>query len=264
METTRPIGVGSCASLYPPAAVEYGWEGTTVVAVDISPQGTVASVSVKVPSGHAALDAASIRCARQWTFRAASQNGTPVEARKDFCITWATGKDFARVTDGERSFEMPHFPSAPHPIPAPEPAGWEVTTSFYAHLSGIVISYDLSHGVNNADQYLSAGLYSKFSDIDDFVAKSDATVQVAPNVRLLNEGPTTVCHGESASEIEYVRSGLVQGDPSRLMDVEQIRTVKDGYAYVATYVRPSDAPKRPEAEQWIRSFCEPPPSAANP
>jgi hypothetical protein len=144
---------------------------------------------------------------------------------------------------------VPFFPQGP-------PAGWE-RESFSPYLAGNLASYKLSRAPG-AEQYLSAKAYWGFSDLGKFVVTIDANLQNAKRVNPLREEPTTVCGSEPASEIEFSEAGLVPADPNRILNVEQVRTVKNGWAYVSTYIRPSESPKRPDAEQWIRAFCQSP------
>lgn len=139
-------------------------------------------------------------------------------------------------------------------LPPASPAGWERESSS-PYLGGNLASYKLSHAPA-AEQYISAKAYWGFSDLSRFVATIDANLQDVKRVNPLREEPTTVCDAEPASEIEFTEAGLVSADPDRVLDVEQVRTVKDGWALVSTYIRPAESPKRPDAEQWIRAFCQ--------
>jgi hypothetical protein len=101
----------------------------------------------------------------------------------------------------------------------------------------------------------SAVAYLKFSDLGDFVARNDAELRSVRGFHLLREQPTTVCRGEPASVIEFAQGIPFSVAPDAILHVEQVRTVKNGWAYVTTYIRPAESPERPEAEQWIHTFC---------
>jgi len=137
-------------------------------------------------------------------------------------------------------------------LPPDAPVGWEREGPSY--LAGDLGSYKLS-SAPAAEQYLSTKAYWGHSDLGKFVATIDASLQNVKSVNLLRE-ETTVCSGEPASEIEFSETGLVSTDPNRVLNVEQVRTVKNGWAYMTTYIRPAESPKRPDAELWIRAFCQ--------
>lgn len=118
------------------------------------------------------------------------------------------------------------------------------------------MSYKLS-GAAGATQYISAAVYANTSNLGDFVAKNDTSLRSLTGLNVLREQQTVVCGSEPASEIEYSQSGLVRSDPNGILDVERVRTFKDGWAYVTTFIRPWDSPRRRDAEQWIHSDCMP-------
>lgn len=214
-------------------------QGTTTLLVHVTPQGTVADITVRNSSGYDALDAAAVKCAQTWTFHPATQNGKPVDAYDERTIRWSIGRD---------------IPPPPGPfLPPGAPTGWE-REGISPYPAGILVSYKLSQAPT-AEQYLSAGAYWNFSDLGDFVAKNDANLQRIADLHLLREERTTLCNGEPASEIEYSQPGLLASDPARILDIEQVRAVKNGWAYVTTYIRPADNPKRQDAEQWIHMYC---------
>jgi TonB family protein len=228
----------NCA--YPPIAVRLNQQGTTIVTVHVTAKGTVADVTVKATSGHEALDMAAVRCATAQTYRPATQNGIAVEAYAERAMRWT-------LEGGTSPPPVPFLPPSP-------PTGWE-REGTSQHLAGILVSYKLSQAPT-AEQYLSAGAYLKFSDLGDFVAKNDTNLQSIRGLHLLGEEQATICGREPASEVEYSQSGLVSADPDRILDVDQVRTVKNGWAFVTTYIRPAESPKRPDAEQWIRMYCD--------
>lgn len=242
---TPPVGIGEqvCLQFYPPIAIRLNQQGTTIVIVHVTPTGTVDDATVKATSGHDALDEASVRCVSKWTFRPATKDGAPVAAYKEFGIRWMLARG-----------------SGPPPPPVPflppgAPAGWELEGQSY--LTGDLASYKLSQAPIT-EQYLSAKAYWNFPDLRKFIAQIDTNLQSIKSIHVLGEVATTVCGGVPASEIEFSEPGLVAGDPNRVMDVEQVRAAKDGWGYVTTYIRPTDSPKRPDAEQWIHTFCQTP------
>jgi TonB family protein len=210
-----------------------------MVLVHVTAKGTVADVTVKESSGSGALDAATLKCAMTWTYRPATQNGAQVESYTGVIIRWS-------LRGGT--------PPPPTPfVPPRAPNGWERDgASPYA--AGILVSSKLSLAPA-AEQYLSAGAYSDFSDLGDFVASNDTKLQGVKGLHFVREERTTLCNGVPASEIEYSQPGLLAVDPDRILDIEQVRTVKSGWAYVTTYIRPAESPERPDAEQWIHMSC---------
>lgn len=238
---TPPTAIGSqtCAGFYPPIALRLNQQGTTTVTVHVTATGIVAGASVKAMSGHEALDAATIRCAMTWTYRPAMRNGTPVAEDVDRTMCWSLEGRTCR-------------PPVPF-LPRGAPAGWERDAPFY--LAGELASYRLSQ-MPAAEQYLNAEAYWDFSNLDDFVTSIDANLQRIRPVRVERKERIVLCDGEPASEIEFSGAGLVSADPNRMLNVEQVTAVKDGWGYVSTYTRPAESPKRPDAEQWLRAFCQ--------
>jgi len=60
LETMRPP--------YPRRAREMGWEGTVVLRVEVQPDGTVGTVSVRQTSGYLTLDEAALTAVKRWRF----------------------------------------------------------------------------------------------------------------------------------------------------------------------------------------------------
>jgi len=63
---------------YPPALRVRGAEGEVRLRVEVAADGSVAGVSVAVPSGTPALDDAAVEAARAWLFDPATEDGRPV------------------------------------------------------------------------------------------------------------------------------------------------------------------------------------------
>lgn len=248
IDVTRPMAIGdqTCAGFYPPIAIRLNQQGTTVVTVHVTAQGTVAGATIKAASGHDALDAATLRCAMTWTYRPATQKGIPVAGDAERTMCWTL-----------RGACPPPIPF----LPPPAPVGWEREGS-PTYLGGILASYKLFGALAN-EQYLSAAAYSanavqSFTNLADFVAQNDSNLRSVKELHVLSEKVAMPCGGELVSQIEYSQPGLLRSDPARFFDVEQVRTVKNSWAYVTTYIRPAESPKRPDAEQWIRAFCTSP------
>ncbi len=89
--TAGPVRLGGPVPGYPKLAEEAGDEGTVVVRVSISASGGVEDASVSNSSGHASLDAAALRAARSWTFKAALLKGKPVSSTQTIRFHFANG-----------------------------------------------------------------------------------------------------------------------------------------------------------------------------
>jgi len=63
---------------YPAVAREQGWEGTTLLRVEIQADGLVGAIQIVQSAGHRELDDAAIESVRAAQFQAARLNGTPV------------------------------------------------------------------------------------------------------------------------------------------------------------------------------------------
>jgi TonB family protein len=63
---------------YPELARQRGWEGTTVLLVEVRADGTVGLVEVRQSSGHRLLDDTSIETVRAWKFNPARRDDTAV------------------------------------------------------------------------------------------------------------------------------------------------------------------------------------------
>jgi protein TonB len=73
METNRPPA-------YPQFALRRRDQGSVMLRVNVSAQGTPTEVDLAATSGHPSLDNAAIAAVRQWRFNPATQAGTPVAA----------------------------------------------------------------------------------------------------------------------------------------------------------------------------------------
>ncbi|WP_048863153.1 energy transducer TonB, partial [Acidisphaera rubrifaciens] len=73
---------------YPGQARERGEQGTVIVRVQVTAEGTAASVSVGRSSGHPLLDAAALDAIRSWRFRPATRGGVPVAAQAEVPVSF--------------------------------------------------------------------------------------------------------------------------------------------------------------------------------
>jgi periplasmic protein TonB len=73
---------------YPPSANEAGWEGTVMLRVEVLPDGSAGSVSVKRSSGYAILDDAALRAVQRWRFRPAMDGNFPIRSVVDQPVTF--------------------------------------------------------------------------------------------------------------------------------------------------------------------------------
>lgn len=89
---TNTFGIGVAAQpdylrnpppTYPWVARRNGWEGTTVVRVDVMTNGAPAQVALVESSGYSVLDEAALAAVRQWKFRPARLGTLPVQSQVD-------------------------------------------------------------------------------------------------------------------------------------------------------------------------------------
>ncbi|HEY3776526.1 MAG TPA: energy transducer TonB [Rhizomicrobium sp.] len=248
-QSSAPVALGGqyCAAFYPPIAVRLNQQGSVGIAVEVSAQGTVTNVRIVQSSGYDALDLAAIRCAMQWTYRPAIRNGVTTASRTEATIAFSLG--------GAGPISAPvRVPSPPLWTPPPPPPGWERDRSS-ENQAGVVAAYELSAPTPASDQYLSAGVYSNASSLDDFVAQHESELRGLSGSGSFREQTIAVCGGVPAWEAEYSRAGLNRSAPKAALTIRQVATVRNGDAYVATYIRPAGASVRPDADEWIRAYC---------
>jgi protein TonB len=63
---------------YPGRAKREGWEGTTLLRVQVQPSGKPGAIKVQKSSGREILDEAASEAVKKWTFAPATQGGKPV------------------------------------------------------------------------------------------------------------------------------------------------------------------------------------------
>lgn len=88
---SAPVSIGashSCENEYPPSSVRLNQEGTTSIKFTVNTDGSVSNVQVVGSSGHDALDEAAIKCASNWRYKPAQQNGQPVPAPWTTNVQW--------------------------------------------------------------------------------------------------------------------------------------------------------------------------------
>ena len=73
---------------YPREAREHGWQGTTLLRVEVLSDGTVGKVEVAESSGHAILDESSVQTVRDWMFRPARSGITAIPSVVEIPITF--------------------------------------------------------------------------------------------------------------------------------------------------------------------------------
>lgn len=74
-EPAVPVAGANAPPPYPAVARRNGWEGTVLLDVRISTQGTVQRLTLAQSTGHAVLDAAASTAVRQWRFTPARVGG---------------------------------------------------------------------------------------------------------------------------------------------------------------------------------------------
>jgi protein TonB len=63
---------------YPGRAKREGWEGTTVLRVQVQPSGKPGAIKIQKSSGRDVLDEAANEAVKKWTFSPATQGGKPI------------------------------------------------------------------------------------------------------------------------------------------------------------------------------------------
>ncbi|MDD5226650.1 MAG: energy transducer TonB [Candidatus Omnitrophica bacterium] len=76
------------AIVYPRRAVRQGWEGQTVVAAEVLPDGSVGRTAVAKSSGHKVLDQAAQEAIESWEFGTESENDEAVPQFVDIPVTF--------------------------------------------------------------------------------------------------------------------------------------------------------------------------------
>lgn len=145
-------------------------------------------------------------------------------------------------------------PTASHP-PHPAPPDWlEDPTS---ELSGIVAYYKLANSDAASNQFMSSEVYEGYASLDDLIVRNHQLLRHTRDAQIISESRITICGGEAAWLMKYTQSSPIPDDPNRVLNIDQVASVRGNSAYVSAYIRPTLGTERPEAEQWIRSNCGP-------
>lgn len=105
---TSPASIGKAHTCpedrYPVSAMQAGTEGSTTLQFNITPQGSVAGISVLNSSGNGELDAAAAACARDWLYKPAMANGAPVQVLWRAIVRWQirANQPYSAVPDAVR------------------------------------------------------------------------------------------------------------------------------------------------------------------
>jgi len=73
---------------YPAVARQQGWEGTTILRVEIQADGLIGAIQIVQSAGHKALDDAAIEAVRAAQFQPARYNGTPITSWVEVPVTF--------------------------------------------------------------------------------------------------------------------------------------------------------------------------------
>ncbi|MBF0436422.1 MAG: energy transducer TonB [Magnetococcales bacterium] len=79
--------------LYPVQARRMGQEGTVILSVEVTAEGSVARVSIRTSSGHESLDRAAAEAVAQWRFTPALRHGRKVAATVGIPIRFRLEED---------------------------------------------------------------------------------------------------------------------------------------------------------------------------
>lgn len=78
---------------YPRWALDQGWEGDFIVAVEVLPDGSVGRWEIMHSSGHRLLDLAAVRAIQTWRFEPAKKEGRPIVSCIQIPIRFLVDKD---------------------------------------------------------------------------------------------------------------------------------------------------------------------------
>jgi TonB family protein len=73
---------------YPVAALQAGFEGSTLLQFDIDREGHVSDVVIVSSSGRQDIDDASVACAKTWLYSPGIKDGVPIQVRKRANVEW--------------------------------------------------------------------------------------------------------------------------------------------------------------------------------
>ncbi len=86
---TLPKMLDNLPPIYPHQAYVERREGTVILRVLITAQGTVGNLEIATSSGHPILDAAAVRAIRSWRFEPARRFGRPIPYTVDWPVRFA-------------------------------------------------------------------------------------------------------------------------------------------------------------------------------
>lgn len=89
---TTPSYAQTPLPAYPPLARARGWEGTTLLRVEVLENGSVGRVELLRSSGHAALDHSAIETVKSWRFNPARHGDAPTACYIDVPVRFALDK----------------------------------------------------------------------------------------------------------------------------------------------------------------------------
>ncbi len=251
-----PLGEHSCLPYYPAMAMRMNQQGAVTVDVGVSPQGAVTDVRVVKSSGFDALDDAAVNCAKERLYRPAIRNGVPIAGQSQATIKFALGEPPGGQFAGAEHTAVLNWVRSPLWSPPPPRPGWSRDKSSET-AGGVIMAYKFSASDPASDQYVSAGAYSNVPSLDEFIANHDASLQSIADSASFTERRIMVCGDMPAWEAEYSRSGLVPNSPRQSVTIKQVAVVTNGTAYLATYIRPGGSSPRPDADEWIHTYCKP-------
>jgi hypothetical protein len=129
------------------------------------------------------------------------------------------------------------------------PPGW---LAFDSDGGGVVAAYRWPEADGSFHHSLGAVVYTNYGSLDEFIGKNLALLRAAPAIRIDHENRIKICGEEPAWEIQYA-DGRTK---TQVKITLQVAVVKDGYTYLASYVRGSADQARGEAVAWTHSFCK--------
>jgi TonB family protein len=95
--------------VYPRVALENGWEGTTLLRVQVLANGTAGTMEVLESSGHEVLDEAALKTVRRWRFVAARQKNVPVASWVEIPIQFELGNKADMNTTVSQSWQLSQY-----------------------------------------------------------------------------------------------------------------------------------------------------------
>jgi protein TonB len=92
---STPLSIGrphTCQQNYPDISRRLGEEGTTLMSFHVTADGSVTGATVAKSSGSQRLDDAAVSCVERWHYKAATQDGVPVETPWQANVVWTIPK----------------------------------------------------------------------------------------------------------------------------------------------------------------------------